>query len=184
MRRLAQVWDHLTEEERVEAMENMVNKQLAKSDVAHTPVKVVDSISGIGNGAFNRKSWRIKISKDGVQGRLNKETAKLLYHEARHAEQTFAAARRRGGRGMKLPTRIRSEAYGNALPKNSSPTALLGDMLYESMFSEVRGRKRGRIMREMRDESKPEALRELRDEQYRNLPEEKDAYDLDKRVDC
>jgi hypothetical protein len=175
-RQLVADWDTLSEDERVAALEGMVNRQLQRSGVPHTPVEA-SGVSGSMSGHMNPNTWKIHISRDAVQAAPTNEVARLLYHEARHAEQWFAAARLQGGSGMGLPAHVRQAAYAAPLTSKSSPMAMLGEMTHRSVYDPVDGARRNDIL--SRSETDP-----LADQQYRALPEEQDAYGLDAELHC
>jgi len=134
------------------------------------------------DGLFQFKKWRMEVDKSLLDSpTLPPKKAKALmnttYHEARHAEQWFTAAQSQaaapGATGpgvataMGIPPNVGNAAAAKPLPANSSPPAVLGQAVNQSVYGSGRAQ-REKILKHTG--SKTGYAR------YRGLPEEQDAW--------
>jgi hypothetical protein len=169
-------WAGKTPDERAQAILDRVNERLTAAGV---PVvgKVVHAMDPNTYGQFDFTIWSIEINLGLVQNTTLTEAqaadlADTMYHEARHGEQWYRMAQLLAGQNktaaeiatqMAIPNNIALSAEAAPLAPGSME-ALIADGWFQSVYGT------GRAHRE-------HALgEEGTDEQYRNLPEESDAW--------
>jgi len=168
-------WATQSKEERIDAILAKVNERLTAANV---PVvgKVIQDLGGDA-GRFSFSLWSIRFdegifSKETLTDAEKADLADTVYHEARHGEQWYRMAQMLAGEGktaaeiaseMGIPARIAAEAVGAPLATGSMD-ALIADGWYQSVYGTGREH-RGRTLGE-----------EGTYEEYRNLPEESDAW--------
>ncbi|MFN8398115.1 MAG: hypothetical protein U0176_26100 [Bacteroidia bacterium] len=169
-------WSSLkTADERGGKMVELINKQLKAAGVPECAYRVEDL--GDDSGQFDFTDWNILVGNDFLSKaklttkQLN-DFANTVIHEARHAEQWFNMAQNLAGEGKKakdiademgIPLRIAKAAVANPTGKQTVKHAVAKNW-YESVYgsgSEHREKTLG-------DEGTYE--------DYRNLPEEHDAW--------
>lgn len=165
-------------------MEKMLNKQLKKSGTP--PIKLKPKQMGPDDdGAFNFRSWKIKVNKDRLGDTMTpkqfKDLAKTIYHEARHAEQWFAAAAFKAGTNaagspIRIPGKVAGAAANSPLGSNQSPMGVLGEATHRSAYGDGRNHRQTVLNK---PDSDPVAY-----PQYRGLAEEQDAFGVDNKVRC
>ncbi len=169
-------WSSLkTAEQRGGKMVELINKQLKAAGVPECAVRVGDL--GEDSGQFDFTDWTILVGNDFLsQEKLTQKQlddfANTVIHEARHAEQWFNMAQKLAGEGKKakdiademgIPSKIAKAACANPIGKGEVKS-LVAKNWYESIYGS------GSDHREqvLGDDGSYE--------DYRNLPEESDAW--------
>ncbi|NUO83917.1 PAAR domain-containing protein [candidate division KSB1 bacterium] len=178
-------WNSLTPAERQQKLQELINRPLKKSGLP--PVSVNSAtLSANTYGQFDFQSWSLEINKTFLNGPLNaadsKELANTVYHEARHAEQWYAIAQRQAAakpaptanqmsRSMSnLPVSVAQQALKNPLPADS-PRGVFGDTMHRSIYGS-RATYRSEVLNNI----------STRYNEYKTLPEESDAWDVESAV--
>ena len=97
-------WATLTTVKRIEQLQTLANEQLSKTGVPVMSLRSLplnagtDSCSGHSYGYFAADNWNMVLASEDVNVRNLKsadagEMADTLYHESRHAEQSYLVAR-------------------------------------------------------------------------------------------
>jgi hypothetical protein len=169
-------WSSLkTAEERGGKMVDLINKQLKAAGVPECAVRVGDL--GEDSGQFDFTDWTILVgsdflSKEKLTRKQLDDFANTVIHEARHAEQWFNMAQKLAGEGKKakdiademgIPTKIAKAACANPIGKGQVKS-LVAKNWYESIYGSGSDH-RDQVLGD--DGSY---------EDYRNLPEESDAW--------
>jgi hypothetical protein len=169
-------WASMTVEERGNAIVREVNVQLILAEVPSVtsdPQPLAPDIYG----QFNYPSWAIQVNQALLASPTltqpqAAELADTIYHEARHAEQWFRMAQLLAGQGkssaqivaqMRIPARIALLAFASPIQPGSME-ALIADGWFQSVYG-VGSAHRERVLG-------PTGT----DIEYRNLPEEADAW--------
>lgn len=168
-------WASQSQEERADGILAKVNERLTAANVP-VVTKVIQDLGGDA-GQFDFTPWAILLdddlfAKESLTDAEKADLADTVYHEARHTEQWYRMAQMLAGQGrtaaqitseMSIPARIAAEAVGDPLAQGSMD-ALIADGWYQSVYGS------GSAHRE----------HTLSDagtyEEYRNLPEESDAW--------
>lgn len=169
-------WSKLTSAaDRGNKMVELINKQLKLAGVPECDVKLDDL--GKDSGQFDFGPWTILVGNTflGKAKLTRKELddfANTVIHEARHAEQWFNMAQLQAGRGksarqisteLGIPLRIAKAAVANPI-KQDQAKATVSNQWYQSVYGTG-------------SDHRDEALGENgKYEDYRNLPEEHDAW--------
>jgi hypothetical protein len=128
-------WDALTVLKRIDALLEPANEQLAKVGVPRV-VGLVDPLGTMrgtaDHAAFNRGLWQVWFNPDqlgpGVGEAQFARVANTVYHECRHAEQTFRVARKLATDGLEadeiataisIPVPTARQAVDDPLPRKS-----------------------------------------------------------------
>jgi hypothetical protein len=160
------VWHHLdNEDEQEAALENVINKQLAKIGV--TPVSVKAATMSKANGSFSALKWTVSVNRKLLGPGQGRKLANTLLHEARHAEQHFRIAQTVGpahGVLKAYPQHMVQAARANTLAANSSGPAVLGRAAERSQLG-AGAAHRNRVLNQGGTY-----------DEYRALPEEEDAH--------
>lgn len=169
-------WSTLTTTaQRSGAMVKLVNKEIKRAGVPAL-THALKSMPG-DNGQFDFTTWTIDLdsvllSKASLTEAELDDLSNTIYHEARHAEQWFAMAQYLAGESktaseikneMGIPASIASAAFASPRKKGSMD-ALVAKGWYESIYGK-KSAHRERVLG-------PKGTYE----QYRNLPEEHDAW--------
>ncbi len=169
-------WSSLkTASERGKKMVDLINRQLKASGVPECNVKVDDL--GADSGQFDFAPWTILVgnqflSKEKLTRREVDDFANTVIHEARHAEQWFNMAQLLAGRGktpreiadeLGIPLRIAKAAHDNPI-KGTDVKSNVAKNWYESVYGSGS---------DHREHTLGDAGTY---EDYRNLPEESDAW--------
>lgn len=169
-------WTSLkTAEERGSKMVDLINKQLKAAGVPECAVRVGDL--GEDSGQFGFDDWTILVgndflSKEKLTRKQLDDFANTIIHEARHAEQWFNMAQKLAGEGKKtkdiademgIPNKIAKAAFENPIGKGTSKF-LVSKNWYESVYGSGS---------DHRDKTLDD---DGSYEDYRNLPEEHDAW--------
>lgn len=134
------------------------------------------------NGELDMKNWNLDINPKLLNSpTLSPKLMNTAYHEARHAEQWFAAAQSQaaapGATGpgvataMGVPVAVGNAAKASPLAPNSSPRAVLGQAVNQSVYGSQRP-KREAILKKLAAKRPPPNTYG----RYRALPEEQDAW--------
>lgn len=94
-------WTTLSETQRANAFGALVNKELTKAMSYPCNIDATQDLGG-SSGQFNFKTWTIQIDKVAMSAATvttnqMAEVINTVYHEARHSEQWFRAARLQAG---------------------------------------------------------------------------------------
>jgi peptidoglycan hydrolase-like protein with peptidoglycan-binding domain len=177
-------WSNLkTADERGKKMVELINKQLKAAGVPECDVKLDDL--GADSGQFDFGPWTILVGNDflGKAKLTRKELddfANTVIHEARHAEQWFNMAQLQAGRGktareisteLGIPLRIAKEAVANPI-KGDQGKASVANNWYQSVYGKGS---------DHRDQT---LSKDGKYEDYRNLPEEHDAWRVGDEFDA
>jgi hypothetical protein len=177
-------WTNLkTADERGKKMVELINKQLKAAGVPECDVRLDDL--GADSGQFDFGPWTILVGNDflGKDKLTRKELddfANTVIHEARHAEQWFNMAQLLAGRGktareiateLGIPLRIAKAAVANPL-KGTQGKAAVANNWYQSVYG---------TGSEHREKTLGE---DGKYEDYRNLPEEHDAWRVGDEFDA
>ncbi len=169
-------WPTLSVDERADAILEKVNESLTAAGV---PVvgKVVQALDPNTFGEFAFTLWSIRVNQALLANATltadqAADLADTMYHEARHAEQWYRMAQLMAGQGrtsaeiattMQIPNRIALIAFADPIAPDSME-ALIADGWFQSVYGT------GSVIR-------AHALGATgTDEEYRNLPEESDAW--------
>lgn len=169
-------WSSLkSADERGGKMVELINKQLKAAGVPECAYRVEDL--GEDSGQFDFTDWNILVgndflSKPKLTTRQLNDFANTVIHEARHAEQWFNMAQKMAGEGKKakeiqnemgIPARIAKAAAANPIGKQTVKFAVAKNW-YESVYGSG-------------SDHRDKALGDDGTyEDYRNLPEEHDAW--------
>ena len=150
-------WPDLTQKERRKRLAEIANKQLTKSGAP--PVTVVGrKTGGPGEAWFDDDNWALVVDKQTIKSDTlsdddAKEFADTVYHEARHAEQSYMEARLRALEGqsastirdeMGVPGKVAKAAKKQPAVRNSL-VACCGEVMRDSMHTKAGNRKRNRV---------------------------------------
>jgi peptidoglycan hydrolase-like protein with peptidoglycan-binding domain len=140
-------WSDLDGSARSDKMLAIVNVELAAAGVFPVDGRLDSSVSGQVAGKFHSVDWRLRLNK-GLFSRSKlaaadaPHMAATVYHEARHAEQTFRMAQTLAGRNDKMsPTAIAkmidippevADAAIRAKILPSDPAAAFGERMFEA----------------------------------------------------
>lgn len=169
-------WASKTVEERADAILEKVNERLQEAGVPQVG-KVIQALGANEYGRFAFSLWSIRVNQDLLASDALTEAqaadlADTMYHEARHAEQWYRMAQLLAGQGrtagqiatqMGIPARIAAEAAANPIEPGSME-ALIVDGWFQSVYGTGSAHRRHVLG--------PSGTYE----QYRNLPEESDAW--------
>jgi uncharacterized Zn-binding protein involved in type VI secretion len=188
-------WKDLLPEERLQEMENALNKQLTKSGVP--PVKLGTRDVTLSRGFFDQRTWQAIISGPVVNENelytlgTNSQSgglSRVLLHEGRHAEQYFTLLRQRvpaSGQTPEQYSRATSidlsvvQAAAGAPLTPGTLDAVFAHAMDEAYFG--RPEHRGRIIQGMKANPNNKAL----EPEYQALAEEQDAFNADSYAcDC
>lgn len=197
-------WADMSQRERAEELVKAVNERLEAHDVPKVGLgDILDEDDA--NGSFDDDAWEMDINEqylgDDVADEAFQNAAEAVYHEARHAEQSFRQARLRAGAGlssariqreMGIPSEVADEAVDSPLTPGSSLEAAQAGEWYESFYGRMAAATQ-RVYREVtrakraldRAEAAHERAQERYDralERYRDLPEEADAFAAQEHV--
>jgi hypothetical protein len=177
-------WSKLkTADERGRKMVEIVNKQLVAAGVPECGVSVTDL--GEDSGQFDFTPWKILVGNDFLsKKKLSRKQlddfANTVIHEARHAEQWFNMAQLLAGRGktareiadeLGIPLKIAKAACQSPI-KSTEVKSLVAKNWYESVYGSGSDH-RDQVLGD--DGSY---------EDYRNLPEESDAWRVGDEFDA
>jgi uncharacterized protein (DUF433 family) len=168
-------WATKTSEERADALLARINERLDAANVPRVG-KVIQNLGGHA-GRFAFSLWAIRFNQPTLESETFTDDqaaalASTVYHEARHAEQWYRMAQMLAGQGrtaaeiaygMGIPNRIAVAAVANPLASGSME-ALIADGWYQSVYGTGRAH-RERVLG-------PTGTTQ----EYRNLPEESDAW--------
>lgn len=168
-----------TAQERVELLKPLLNATLQRAGVP--PPKDYRILAISSGGEWNPVDWVLNITDAlGSMTASEEVYARLLstlLHEARHSEQTFLVARLLAGQGlspegvMGIPSDIADAARAAGPLVQGSAEETLAKQCYDSEYGS------GAAAREAVLSDIP-----ARNEEYRNLPEERDAHAVGNRV--
>ena len=171
-KQLQKDWPKLSADERQKRLEELSNKQLAKSGVP--PVKVVKNALPKGNGGnLDFPNWQIAVNADMMDSPTlsdadAKKFADNLYHESRHAEQWYLMAQKSAADGktaaqirdeMGIPGSVAAAAEKAPLKAGSSKTKC-ADKMYDSVYgknADERGKTLTAVMAKLDDLNKAKA---------------------------
>jgi hypothetical protein len=169
-------WAALTVEERADAILEKVNERLTAAGV---PVvgKVVQALGANEYGRFAFSLWSIRVNQallaqDALTSAQAADLADTMYHEARHAEQWYRMAQLMAGQGktaaeiastMGIQPRIALLAFADPLAEGSME-ALIADGWFQSVYGTGSAHRAHALGASGTYE------------EYRNLPEESDAW--------
>lgn len=181
---LAAIWGTLTPAQRRAQLGAIINKQLAKSGVPTVGINPASIAPA--SGQLDFPNWNLDVD----QNLLNSPTltpaqqsslASTVYHEGRHAEQWFAAAQSQAaapgatGAGvataMGIPVNVGNAAAANPLPTNSSPHAVLGQAVNQSVYGSGAANRNAILRAVLANPTNPTNYA-----RYQSLPEERDAF--------
>jgi hypothetical protein len=169
-------WSSLkTAEARGKKMVGLINRHLKEAGVPECAVRVEDL--GEDSGQFSFDDWTILVgndflSKEKLTRKQLDDFANTTIHEARHAEQWFNMAQKLAGEGktakqiedeMGIPAKIARAACANPIKTNTAKF-LVAKNWYESVYGSGS---------DHRDKTLDD---DGSYEDYRNLPEEHDAW--------
>lgn len=150
-------WPNLTPPQRLSRMRDIANRQLATRVVPPIRAVIPENLGGIGAGYMDPVSWNLAIDSGAINSNTlseaeAREVAKALYHESRHAEQFYLAARRRADilkaahpnatppqlkdlllQDMPIQPIVAEQAVGNPLAAGA-PQAGCGEVIYNSIY--------------------------------------------------
>jgi hypothetical protein len=159
----------LSETEKIQRLQDLVNKTLGKQGVT-APTVQKGAASMTANGSFNPWQGKLNINPAAFQpgSAFPSGLAKTVYHESRHAEQFFHAAK-----GAANPSYVGSNAGSN-----------LGSAVQQSVNGSGKAY-RNDIYARKKPTNPNTADRKIAYKQYRGLAEEQDAFKVgDSTGDC
>ncbi|MCY2967097.1 MAG: hypothetical protein NT069_26250 [Planctomycetota bacterium] len=183
--KLAKEWPKLTPEQRRQRLEEITNRQLAKSGVPNQSIRGSNSLTP-GNAEYDFKTGTLEISQQqlnsptfaGADARL---LANAVYHEARHAEQWSLMAQRAAGQGQTAAQIQNSMGVSPAMAQSAANSPLTGTSpqgnLAQASHDSVYGPRR-----QYRNAVLSDA--QNRYPEYRALPEEQDAWKTGDTLPC
>lgn len=131
-RQLQADWATLTPEQRRQQIEDITNKQLAKSGVPRVGVRGA-ATGNPGSGSFDFPTWNMDIDSGTLASNTISDDdattlANAVYHESRHAEQWYMMAQRRSSqlrqiRGTTPRGRTNTITNELSIPRNVARTA-------------------------------------------------------------
>jgi hypothetical protein len=145
-KQLQKDWPKLSVAEREQRIEDITNKQLAKSGVPALDV-VHEKLPKGNGGHLGKKNWQLVLNEDTLNGAtLSDDDAKTLantaYHESRHGEQWYLMARKKAADGkkadeirdeMQIPGKIAEAAKKDPL-KAGSCEASCAEKMNDSVY--------------------------------------------------
>lgn len=196
-RQLVRDWPGLTPEQRRQRMADLVNRQLAKSGCPPVGVNSNPALAGTSTrGQFSFSTWNIDMNPDllasnSLSTQDARTLANTLYHEARHSEQWWDAARVAAGGGsnaaqistsMGIPPSTASAAAASPA-SGTSPAAVMGRATQRSVYGAGHDHREG-VFAAMRNNPPGSPARQAAYQQYRALPEEQDAWRTGDSLPC
>ena len=176
----------MTATDRAEQLLAEVNQNLAREGVPG--VYWQWGASGNLNGSFDASEWMMTLNEtnfgdpDGeydtaVLSARHQDVAQTVYHEARHAEQCYRCCRERAGLGA-TPAQIREamEAGSTPVPPMWLIEMAHADPILQCDTSQYEAEQWYRSMYGDLSDERLDALNNGTYDDYRNLPEESDAW--------
>ena len=104
MKVLQEKWPTLSSHERTSGLETITNKQLTKSGVPHVDFASSSTLPTSTNGAMDFQKWTLDINskltdQPVLTDAQTQQLGSTAFHESRHAEQWYLAARNQAGNG-------------------------------------------------------------------------------------
>jgi hypothetical protein len=176
-------WASMTDEERADAIIAEINIRLDAIGVPRLGRDIDTPLPPTTYGRLGFSIWAIRINRTllaspTLTDEQAADLAGTIYHEARHAEQWFHMAQLLAGQGktaaqieaqMGIPARIAALAFASPI-RPGSMEALIADGWFQSVYG-TGSAHRERVLG-------PTGT----DIEYRNLPEEADAYRVEAPV--
>ncbi len=152
--KIAQLWNTLTPEESESKLIGLANKVLAHAGV---PTVKREDFKGRGEASFNPVDWRISINPKYLasteeqlkeKGFTVQNLLSGIYHEARHAEQYFIAARHLAAQGhsfnfiskeLDIPAGYAREARRKEKLDSNTPLGQYARIIYLENFKKASG---------------------------------------------